>query len=247
MSQASSPDTPEVAVEPQEIVDFAKSVDSVEYAVVVSDEGFPLAFKGLDQEQAEAAAALAVDLIMVGREMVRDLAGREGKEVIVDIGEGNIIDVARAQDLLTLIRGERKPAEEAMQAIIRKLEGRAVKCPYCGADLTLQVYKCSKCGKTMPFTSPACPHCGAPARFKECPNCGRMTTNDGKKVVEAEPAEARLIAAIEGAMGGVALGVLAYTFTQSLTAMAGGAIVGGLVAGYLAKRMISKEYRVVED
>ncbi|MCE4624548.1 MAG: roadblock/LC7 domain-containing protein [Desulfurococcales archaeon] len=239
-------DTPETyTIDPQTLADFASKIDGIEYTVIVSDEGFPLAFTGIDKSKAETAAALAVDLVLASSETIMELiVGKSGNEVIVDTGEGKVIDVAKAKNMITLVMGQRNAAESVTQRFKDALTGRHIKCPYCGEDLTLQTYKCPKCGKTYPFVSPTCPHCGAIEKIKKCPHCGRLISWNGKPIKEVtDPVMARL-ALLEGVLGGVMVAMGAMALTSNPLAVVGGGVLGGILTGALIYKAAPKKYIV---
>ncbi len=224
----------------QDVTDFLNKLDGIEYSVIVS-EGFPLAYTGMDQERAETAAALAVDLATAAEIYIADLINEEINSVVVFVQSGRVISVSRSKGLLLLIEGQRKITEEATQIASSYLEGYRVYCPYCRHDLTLEIYKCPRCGRTIPFRSDVCPFCGRVVRFKKCPSCGRLITGTGRKVEYIRTGEAARIAALEGFIGGVILGSLGYIATMNpIVAIAAG-VLGGSVIGMFIYRNAPRE------
>ncbi len=224
----------------QDVVAFLNKLDGIDYSVIVS-EGFPLAYTGMDQERAETAAALAVDLATAAEIYIADLINEEINSVVVYVRSGRAISVARSKGLLLLIEGQRRITEEAMRISTGYLEGQRIHCPYCNYDLTLEVYKCPRCGRTIPFRSDVCPFCGRVVRFKKCPNCGRLVTGTGRKVELVRSGEAIKVAAIEGFIGGVIIGSLGYivTFNPLVAVLAG--VIGGALIGAFTYRNAPRE------
>ncbi len=236
--------SPEAAgAEPQALADYPASLDGIDYAVVVSDEGFPIAFSNLNQEEAEAAAALAVDLLITGSETVRDLAGSEAREILVSLGEDTVINVSRARNLLLLLKGRRNPVEAALVAVRRAAEGQLLRCPHCSADLTLEPYTCPKCRRRIPYTADSCPHCGADVRFKKCPRCGGLLSTRGLPVEESITRQGLLMAVSEAILGAGMLGALSALADVGVLGSLVAAAAGGGVAGYIAFRLAPREYR----
>ena len=216
----------------QEVQEFLSKVDGVE-AFVVSREGFPVAYSGrISQEEAEAITALAVDLSEASAITLQDLGAGRPREIVVQLESGEAISVGSARDLLLALKGPRGPIEVALAQAIRGLRGERVTCPYCGADLTLEVVKCPSCGRSVPFSADSCPFCGADLRFKPCPKCGRTITSDGRKVVFRRDPRAKLLAGLDGVLGGVIGAILGYLGTSSIAwALGLGAVIGALL-GY---------------
>lgn len=228
------------------IQEFFSKLNGIDSFIAVEEEGFPLAFHGLNQDEADAAAALAVDLYTASSEMLRDILGRKqaGREIILVLDENTIIDVVKARNLLLSARGSRKPVEESIEVAASYLEGNRVSCPYCTRDLTLETYKCSKCGKTIPFKSNVCPHCGTMVRIKKCPHCGKLTTGDGRRVRLERPPEARNLAVLEGLVGAVVVGSLTLLATGLAPVAVAAGLAGGASLGYMAYRYSRPEYIV---
>jgi hypothetical protein len=229
---------------------FASNLDGIDYLVVVS-EGFPISSTGLPEDKAETASALAVDLAVASDLYISDLVGAPWREVLVVTGgsgggeaSSKVLGVARAQNLLVLGEGSRRVTEEVLSIAINYIEGRRVKCPYCGFDLTLQVYKCPRCSRRIPFRSRSCPFCGAYVDVKPCPSCGRLTTGRGERVAEERRGSLSL-AAVEGVIGGAVLGTLLLIATGSPLAAAVGGVAGFALTALLIYRNMPKSYRVV--
>lgn len=234
-------------IDPQTLTRFASNIDSIDYTVIVSDEGFPLEFAGIDKQKAEAAAALAVDLLLTASsDAIRDLAGITGNEVIVAAKEDKVIDVSKARSLITVVMGKRSVVEATTRSIRNYIEGNRTKCPHCGADLTLQAYKCSKCGKTYPFTSPICPHCGAVEKIKLCPSCGKPISWDGRPVKATKDPFLTKISIFEGILGGVlaAIGTLSLSGNPVISAGVGAG--GAAVIGLALYKLLPEKY-IIEN
>ncbi|MEB3852042.1 MAG: zinc ribbon domain-containing protein [Desulfurococcales archaeon] len=231
-------------LDPQRVSSFVSQLDGVNALVVVDEEGFPIEFTGISQEEAEEQAALAVDLSLAVSEHLHRSGGGP-REVIVDLGGGEAISVARVRDLLMLLRGLRRPVEAAVEAVGRAASS-PLRCPHCKADLTLEAYKCPHCGRSVPFTSRTCPHCGAYIEYKKCPHCGGLLSSSGKPARTArDPAVSRM-AILEGVVGGAVLGVIAAVAGASgaliaAAAVAGAAGAGGLVYLAAPKRVVPAE------
>jgi len=232
---------------PEDYSQFLSRLDGIESHVIVDEEGFPLDFSGVSKEEAESHAALAVDLVTIVGEHARELIGEAGgNEVIVDAGEGKIIDVVRAREILALVKGARQPAEEAARTIALASEGHEISCPNCGANLTLEVSKCPSCGKAIPFTSPHCPHCGADTRFKQCPKCGALVSYRGRRVVKKRSPRSLDLAAVEGGIGAAMFGALAFAAGASTGVAVAVALLGGLAVG-AAVYVLGGEEELVEE
>ncbi len=228
-------------LELEDLSSFLSSLDGIERIVFVDEEGFPVEFHGVGKEEAEAEAALAVDLAMVVSEHV----GGKG-EILVDLGDGKVIDVSKVKELLLLVRGERKPVEEGLAAIRKATGGNRLTCPHCQADLTIETYTCPSCSKTIPYTSTACPHCGADVRIKQCPRCGGLlNVATGKKIVKSKGSAIRL-AAIEGALGGVITGTLTFAMANSPFAAGVAGLLGALAVGGILYLLSPGEMREVD-
>lgn len=227
--------------------EFFSKLDGIDSFVAV-EEGFPIAYHGLSGEEADAMAALAVDIYTASSTTLGDILGREkaGKEIIIVLEDGRVIDVAKVREIILAARGTRKPAEESIQAATLYLENKRVLCPYCKRDLSLEAYKCGKCGKTFPYRSNTCPHCGTPALVKKCPGCGKPTTGDGKRVELAKPPEAKSLAALEGIVGAAIAGIVALLATGNPIAVGVAGIAGGVGLAYATYKSVRPEYRVID-
>ena len=231
----------DVAEAAQHVADFASKLDGVDMFVAVS-EGFPIAHAGVDKEKVDDAAALAVDIAISSEVALENVIGRKSREVIVVLGEGRVIHVVKARELLMLFEGLRQPVDDAAVASVEYIEGRVVKCPYCGHQLQLEVYKCPSCGKTIPFRSNACPHCGAPTRYKPCPKCGNLVTSDGRRVRVAKAGEATVFVATEALIGAAVAGASVWLATNNpLAGLLAGALGAG-AAGALAYKLAPSRY-----
>ncbi len=228
---------------------LARELDGVDFLVVVSDEGFPIAIEGVRQEEAEAAAAAAVDFMVSGTETIRDLLGKEANEVIVEVEDGRAVDVQRARGLLAILGGRRKMVEEAAVPVGMHLRGESLLCPHCRADLTLEPYTCPSCGAKTTYTAQTCPSCGANIDVKKCPSCGGLLNSRGKPVAEQETARGAgqagtmgaegslLLVAVNALMTGIAGGLAAMLFTSNpLGWIAAGLVMGG-VGGFIGSRI----------
>ena len=227
--------------------EFFSKLDGIDSFVAV-EEGFPIAYHGLSGEEADAMAALSVDIYTASSTTRGNILGREkaSREIIVVLENDRVIDVAKVRDIILAARGSRKPAEESIQVATSYLENKKVSCPYCNRDLTLETYKCSKCGKVFPYRSNTCPHCGTPALVKKCPECGKPTTGDGRKVELAKPPEAKSLAALEGIVGAAIAGIIALLATGSPIVVGVAGIIGGAGLAYATYKSVKPEYRVVD-
>jgi len=215
------------------VTEFLNRLDGIEYGVLVS-EGFPVAYTGMDQEKAETAAALAVDLATAAEVYIADLINEEISSVVVFVKGGRVISVSRSKGLLLLIEGQRRITEEATQIAASYLEGQRLHCSYCGYDITLEVYRCPKCKRNIPFRSDVCPFCGRVVRFKKCPNCGKIITGTGRKVILVKRGDALRLAVIEGLIGGLVIGGLGFIVTMNpVVAVAAGAVGAAVVGGFI--------------
>ncbi len=238
MEEASQP------IKPEDLSSFLSKLDGINRIVFVDEEGFPVEFHGVEKDEAEAEAALAVDLAMVVSEYIKG-KNKEG-EILVDLDDGRVIDVSRVRELLLLVRGERNPIEEGLNVIRKALSGYRLICPHCQADLTMETSTCPSCGKVIPYTSTICPHCGADVRIKSCPDCGGMlNVATGRKIIKSKSSASRL-AVIEGLIGGAITGTLTFAMVNSPTATGIAGLLGTLAVGGLLYLASPGEMREVD-
>ncbi len=216
---------------------LARELDGVDFLVVVSDEGFPIAMEGVDKEQAEAAAAAAIDFMVSGTETLRDLLGRDASEVIVEVEDGKAIDIQKIRNLMTIIGGKRRSIEEAALPIKMHLNGKKLACPHCGVDLTLEAYTCPHCGSKTTYTATTCPSCGANIDVKKCPKCGGLLNSRGEPVEPEVTRGSRLLVAVNALMTGVAGGLATMLFTENPLAWILVGLAAGGLGGYIASKI----------
>ncbi len=221
----------------QEIQEFLSNVDGIESFVLVEEEGFPIAYKGLTQDEAEALAAMAVDVrvameALLVAPITQVFRTWNPRTITIGLEGGKTIEIARIRSLLATIKGKEDPVEEASRALSLRGEGKPVKCPYCSTDLTLKIYECNRCKHKVPFTARICPYCGANLRVKLCPNCNKPVTSDGQKATISKSKDARVIAGLEGLAGGVASGVIILAATSNLLLST---IIGVAIGAGIAK------------
>ena len=221
-------------LELQKLQSYLSSLDGVEAYVIVEEEGFPVAYKGLTQDEAEALAAMTVDIRVAMEALLvtpttQVFSGWNPRNITISLEGGDTIEIAKVRGLLLTIKGREEPLEEAVKAILMRAEGKSVTCPHCGYDLTLSIAECKRCKRKIPFTSKTCPHCGANTSVKPCPNCGKPVTHDGRKPELARPSDIPVIAGLEGLAGGVGLGVVTLAATSSLPLALGVGVASGVV------------------
>ena len=231
----------------EEVRRFLSQVDGVE-RFVASREGLPVIFsESMSVEEAEAFTALAVDLTEASRRTLEDLGIRGLRSVSVELEGGAAISVTQAGDMLLAVQGRKGPLDVALSQVVRKILGEGIRCPYCGADLTLELVKCPRCKRKVPFGADSCPYCGADLRFKKCPKCKKLISSDGRKVVVVRDPSAKMLAALDGVLGGIIGVILGYLGFNSIpAALALGAVLGGLL-GYGIYSMAPGVYKAVED
>jgi len=223
------------------VAEFFSHIDGVDFAVIASQDGFPLSFTGVEREETDEIVSLAIDLENVSRNYLEKLARGEGpreggRGILLEYGEGRVIDISRVRDLL-VIAGGGKPVIDASRAAVMFLSGKTVECPYCGADLTLEKARCPRCGRVIPFIADRCPHCGADVRVKKCPHCGRPVTHMGGRVALKRPPIAAAFASSLGVAGGALALLASYLLGASTPITLASAVAGfGLVwaASYAA-------------
>ena len=218
---------------------LARELDGIDFLVIVSDEGFPIAMEGVNKEQAEAAAAAAIDFMVSGTETLRDLLGKDASEVIVEVEDGRAIDIQRVRNLISILGGGRKSVEEAAIPIKMHMTGKRLSCPHCGIDLTLEAYTCPHCGAKTTYTATSCPKCGANIDVKVCPKCGGLLNSRGDPVKQEVARGSRILVTVNALMTGVAGGLASMLFTDNPVVwilaglLAGGA--GGLIGAKITK------------
>ncbi|MCE4619820.1 MAG: zinc ribbon domain-containing protein [Desulfurococcales archaeon] len=223
------------------ILDFLGSLDGVDEAVLVSEEGFPVEFRKVDKKTAEVTAALAVDYTISTSSILKEALGKPPEGVVIDVDGKRIINIKKIQDLILVVRGDRSAVEAGLKPVELKLAGKQIRCANCGEDLTLATYKCPKCGKTIPFTADTCPHCSANLHVKRCPKCGALITSTGNLVVRRKSKTSSILASIEGGIAGVGFGAAALLFSGSpLVGGLVGSVTGALV-GFLVYRAMPEE------
>lgn len=239
--EASGEGQVDIAEAAQRVAEFTSKLDGVDMFVAVA-EGFPIAHSGIEQDKVDDAAALAVDIAISSEVALENIIGRKSREVIVVLGEGRVVHVVKARELLMLLQGLRQAVDDAAVAAVEYIEGRPAKCPHCGHELQLEVYKCHSCGRRIPFRSNACPHCGAPTRYKPCPRCGNLVTSDGKRVKLAKTGEATVFVATEAVIGAAVAGAAVWLATSNpLAGVLAGALGAG-AAGVLAYKLAPSRY-----
>ncbi len=139
-----------------------------------------LAYEGLlfdyagNRDEAEKLAALApqaVDTSVVGN--VRYcLLGEDGTTLFI----------YHAPPFTVAIRGRKSAIAAYLEPMLRVLEGRSIRCSYCGTELDLEIAKCPRCGAEIPFTVVTCPSCGYTWHFRKCPRCGKDIDVVGRKL-----------------------------------------------------------------
>ncbi len=220
------------------ISDFCEKLDSIEYINIISLEGFPIEFsKKLTREKAEAAAALAIDLLYGSREAAKDLLGKEAQEIILDVGDGSVLDVRKIKELILLVKGKRRNVEEALQSISLYLNNKKISCPYCKNNLTFAVSSCPKCSRIIPFTSRTCPSCGYNVAIKKCPYCNKLISFKGQPIRIKKDTIDTSFAIIEGSILGIASSIYFYISTNTIPiSIIGGIAIGGLTSYLLYRR-----------
>ena len=231
----------------EEVRKFLSQVDGVE-RFVASREGLPVIFsESMSIDEAEAFTALAVDLTEASRRTLEDLGVMGLRSVSVELEGGAAISVTQAGDVLLALQGRKAPLDVALSQVVRKIVGESIKCSYCGADLTLELVKCPRCKRKVPFGADNCPYCGADLKFKKCPKCGKLISSDGRKVVIIRDPSAKMLAVLDGVLGGVIGIILGYLGFNSIpVALALGAVLGGLL-GYGIYNMAPGVYKVLEE
>ena len=155
-------------------------------AYVIASEALPIKWsKNLTQEKAEELIALATDLITSAARF-GEIVDAKNSFVAVN-SAGKTITALSLGELQIVAEGNDRVLTAALQNIRAAIEGKAVKCPHCGADISLAVFKCPHCGSSIPLGLRRCPHCGRVIRFLKCPRCGGPVTPFGKKLVYARP------------------------------------------------------------
>jgi len=223
---------------------FIKKIDGIESFVAIS-EGFPIAYSGTSQEKAETISAMAVDLILTGDELLKDIQNRPLalREILVMLDENKAIDVIKAKNLLLAFQGKKEIVEEVSSISAKYISREGIYCPYCGFNLILEVHKCANCKKNIPFKSYICPYCGTFNRIKKCIKCKNIITNDMKKVKIEKSRESKLSALLEGLASSIVFGWLGtITLSPVLGLILGSAT--GILVGVLAYRYIKPEYIV---
>ncbi len=226
--------------------EFVEKLDDVEKYVAIL-EGFPIVFTGFNEEEAESVAAMAVDVMSAGTTFaVGENKNVAFKEILAVMDENRVIDIAKVREAIILLEGKREPVESTMSVVLRYINGERIRCPWCGADLTLEVYKCPRCGATIPFASSRCPHCGADVSIKSCVKCNNLIDiNNMKKVVKKIIKNKNYIAS-EAGLGGLITGLLAFMFTENPLASVIAGIVGGGITWFIADKNAPVEEKIEE-
>ena len=210
------------------VVDALPKFDGFEW-IVISKEGFPIEFRGVDRSRAEEVAAVLEDAARGLEKQISSIGGVPSSMTIAVEPDSEIL-VFRIGEFYYIVSVKRK-YHEAFDSLLSKISKREyVKCEVCGKGLTFEVYRCPFCGSKIPFIVDICPNCGADVRIKECPGCRTLIYSDGKK--HKVPKGARLVA-VAGVIGLAALVLVSGLMMWSAT---GSLVVGGL--GILASLAI---------
>ena len=163
------------------VLEFASKLTGVE-GVVFSSEGLPLLYTGASQEEAEAVAALSVDVVNSAYRILEEAYNRKPHSILIDTGDGKAVSLSKVRGVVITIHGRVRMLKESLRAASLYLEDRRIKCQTCGGDLTLKTHVCPHCGASIPFVSRECPMCGGETSVKTCPYCGSLVTSEGKRV-----------------------------------------------------------------
>jgi len=210
------------------IIDALPKFDGFEW-IVISKEGFPIEFRGIDKSKAEEVAAVLED---AARGLEKQIAGIGGapSSMTITVEPDSEILVSRIGEFYYIVSVKRRYREVFDSLLLKVSKKEYVKCEVCGRDLTFEVYRCPFCGSKMPFIVDICPNCGADVRIKECPGCKTLLYSDGKK---HEVPKSMRLATVAGIIG---LAVLVLASGLLMWLVAGSLVAGGL--GILASLAI---------
>ncbi len=161
------------------VKEFVSSLTGLEY-LVVSIDGLPAAYTNISSEDAEAVAALSVDIVESSYKTLKEIIGKQKGTIYIDTGEGKALALSKSRELLVTLYGDFNSVRGALYPISLYLEGKKITCKSCNADLTLATYKCPHCSSIVPFVSDECPVCRRDISVKKCPSCGSYITSTGE-------------------------------------------------------------------
>lgn len=174
MSSSAAEDLPRV------IGNYLSQLSGIE-RFVVAVEGFPTYWsRNLDQSSAEDLVALATDA-SAALSRFSDVIDTSRSIVSISSG-GKTISVLRSGELLVVAEGRAEIVNAALSNVLRYLHSK-IRCPWCGADITLATVTCPSCGRKLPLGIETCPFCGTRITYLKCPHCSRLVSPRGRRVV----------------------------------------------------------------
>ncbi|MCE4609527.1 MAG: roadblock/LC7 domain-containing protein [Desulfurococcales archaeon] len=169
------------------VKEFVSSLRGLEY-LVVSIDGLPAAYTNILSGDAEAVAALSVDIVESSYKTIKEIIGKQKGTIYIDTGEGKALALSKSRELLVTLYGDYNAVRSALYPILLYLEGKKITCKSCNADLTLATYKCPHCSSIVPFVSDECPICRKDISVKKCPSCASYITSMGEPAASLDKA-----------------------------------------------------------